>query len=270
MNVSSNNAAMQKGERTMPWYSKGEEGKQAVSDFEDERASKLGGAYRLWIPAGGSTQFTFLDTEGFFFKEHNYFHNRSWMNWETCLQDIGEEDCPFCEAGIRVYYECVFSVIDHAEYESKKNPGKIIRNTKKLLVLRSTARKKILRKRDQQEGDLRYVRMSTNRDDSKECSTGEDFEIVKSQTKAEVLAYAPTEYMGQAITPEAWIEPFDYIKLFQPKKAAALERIIGRVSPVGAGDGPSKGASGDEKEGSKPATSGNDKGAPSVHSLING
>lgn len=252
-----------------PWYQKGTEGAEAVKDFEEDRASKLGGAYRLWIPAGGSTEFTFLDTEGFFFKEHNYYSNRSWMNWETCLQDIGVEDCPFCEAGIRVYYECVFSIIDHAEYESKKKPGTIIRNTKKLLVLRSTARKKILRKRDQQQGNLLYVRMSTNRDDSKECSTGEDFEIIKTQTREEVMAYAPTEYMGQAITPEAWIEPFDYVKLFNPKTAAQLSRIIGRVDPVGAGDGPSRSAPVEPKsEGEESSSDGS--AAPSVHSLING
>jgi len=251
----------------MTWYQKGTEGAEAVKDFEEDRASKFGGAYRLWIPAGGSTEFTFLDTEGFFFKEHNYFANRSWMNWETCLQDIGEEDCPFCEAGIRVYYECVFTVIDHAEYESKKTPGRIIKNTKKLLVLRSTARKKILRKRDQHEGDLRFVRMSTHRDDSKECSTGEDFEVVKRHTKAEVAAMAPKEWMGQAITPDVWMEPFEYVKIFQPKKAEQLERILGRVSPVGSGDGPSRSGGEESSEESKGSSN---KPAPSVHSLING
>ena len=253
----------------MVWYQKGEEGKQAVKDFEEERASRIGGAYRLWIPAGGSTEFTFLDTEGFFFKEYNYFHNKSWMNWETCIQDIGEEDCPFCDEGIRVYYECVFSVIDHAQYESKKTPGKIIQNTKKLLVLRSTARKKILRKRDQQGGSLLYTRMSTHRDDSKECSTGEDFEIIKTQTKEEVMSFAPVEYMGKAITPDAWIEPFEYIKLFNPKSAAQLSRILGRVAPAGSGDGPSRSATPPQ-----PAADGDNKkedgSAPSVHSLING
>jgi hypothetical protein len=252
-----------------PWYSKGDEGRQAVKDFEEDRASKIGGAYRLWIPAGGSTEFTFLDTEGFFFKEHNYFANRSWMNWETCIQDIGVEDCPLCEAGIRVYYECVFSIIDHAEYESKKTPGRIVKNTKKLLVLRSTARKKVLRKRDQQQGDLLYVRMSTHRDDSKECSTGEDFEVINRQTKPEVLAYAPAEYMGQAITPEAWAEPYEYIKVFGPKTAEQLRRVVGRVDPVGAGDSPSRGAAPAE-EGQKETTTSNGKDAPSVHSLING
>jgi hypothetical protein len=162
----------------------------------------------------------------------------------------------------------VFSVIDHAEYESKKNPGRIIRNTKKLLVLRSTARKKILRKRDQHDGDLTYVRMSTHRDDAKECSTGEDFEIVNTYTKQEVMAMAPTEYMGKAITPEAWIEPFDYVKIFAPKKASQLDRILGRVAPVGSGDGPSRGSDEDNKESSAPAEGA--AKAPSVTSLING
>lgn len=253
----------------MSWYQKGEEGQKAVKDFEDDRASKIGGAYRLWIPPGGSAEFTFLDTEGFFFKEHNYYHQKSWMNWETCIQDIGEEDCPFCDAGIRVYYECVFSIVDHSEFESKKNPGKIISNTKKLLVLRSTARKKILRKRDQQDGNLKYVRMSTHRDDSKECSTGEDFEIIQRYTKEEMMAMAPTEFMGQAITPESWLEPFDYIKIFQPKTAAQLERIIGRVAPTGGGDGPSRSASDSgDKGNSKDTKNGGEK--KSVTSLIGG
>lgn len=254
----------------MTWYQKGEEGQKSVNDFEEDRQSKMGGAYRLWIPPGGSTQFTFLDTEGFFFKEHNYFHNKSWMNWETCIQDIGEEDCPFCEAGIRVYYECVFTIIDHAQYESKKQPGKIISNTKKLLVLRSTARKKILRKRDQQDGDLTYVTMQTNRDDAKECSTGEDFEVIKRATREEIAAMAPTEWMGKAIAPEVWMEPFDYIKIFNPKRAAQLDRIIGRVAPAGSGDAPSRGGDQSTTEEKKAATEKGAGGAPSVSSLING
>ena len=250
------------------WYKKGSDGEQDVKDYEEDRASRASGVFRLWIPAGGSTQFTFLDTEGFFFKEHNYYHRGSWLNWETCIQDIGNEECPFCEDGVRVYYECVFSVIDHARYESKKQPGKIITNTKKLLVLRSTARKKVLRKKDQLEGDLTFARFSTHRDDRKECSTGEDFEFIQKYTKEEVMAMAPAEYMGQAITPEAWIQPFDYPKLFAPRSAESLRRILGRVGPIGSNDQPSMGAP-DTKD-PEPKTDGASTGsAPSVQSLIN-
>lgn len=59
MNVSSNNALEMQRRIIMSWYQKGSEGAAAVKDFEEDRASKLGGAYRLWIPAGGSTEFTF-------------------------------------------------------------------------------------------------------------------------------------------------------------------------------------------------------------------
>jgi hypothetical protein len=249
------------------WYQQGAEGQEAVKDYEDDRRKRSGGAFRLWIPAGGSTEFTFLDSEGFFFKEHNYYSRGSWLNWETCIQDIGQEDCPFCEDGVRTYYECVFTVIDHASYESKKTPGKIITNSKKLLVLRSTARKKILRKKDQNDGDLKYVRMSTHRDDKKECSTGEDFEVVKRLTKEEVMAMAPSEWMGQGITPEAWIEPFNYKQLFEPKKAAALSRVLGRVEPVGAGDAPSRSADTTASDGEQKKEG--SETAPSVTSLIN-
>lgn len=247
------------------WYKRGQEGQEDVADYEEERQKAASGVYRLWIPAGGSTTFTFLDSEGFFFKEHNYFSKGSWLNWETCIQDIGEEECPFCEDGVRIYYECVFTVIDHARWESKKTPGKIITNTKKLLVLRSTARKKILRKKEQLEANLTYAKFSTHRDDRKECSTGEDFEFIERLTKEQVMAMAPSEYMGQAITPEAWIQPFDYPKLFQPKTYAQLKRVLGRVEPVGSGDQPSM--SSGESNTSLPNQSSSD--APSVQELIN-
>jgi len=250
------------------WYKKGEEGVEDVKEYEEDRASRASGIYRLWVKAGSSTEFTFLDSEGFFFKEHNYYHRGSWLNWETCIQDIGKEDCPFCENGIRTYYECMFSVIDHASYESKKTPGKIITNSKKLLVLRSTARKKVLRKKDQLEGDLTFARFSTHRDDPKECNTGEDFEMKQRYTKEEVMAMAPTEYMGQAITPEAWIQPYDYPLIFSPKAAAALGRIIGRVAPAGSGDQPSMGSENNENE-AKEESGATGEAAPSVQDLIN-
>jgi hypothetical protein len=166
----------------------------------------------------------------------------------------------------------VFSVIDHARYESKKTPGKIVTNSKKLLVLRSTARKKILRKKDQLEGDLSFARFSTHRDDSKECSTGEDFEMLQRLTREEVMAMAPVEYMGKAITPESWVQPYDYPKIFVPRKAAVLGRIIGRVAPAGQGDQASMGSSNSEPETSadkEGSTTGSEESAPSVQSLIN-
>lgn len=219
------------------WFSQGEEGEERAKLDEEDRARKAG-AFRMWLPAGGSTDLTFLDTEGFFFREHNYYHNKSWMNWETCIQDIGEEDCPFCEAGVKYYYECVFTVIDHAVYTSKRTQ-KEVTNTKKLLVLRSTARKKVLRKKDQNDGDLTFCQFSVHRDSAQECSTGEDFDFIKRATREEVLRYAPTEYMGKAITASEWIKPFDYMAIFMPKKADQLRRLLGTVpEPTGAGDSP--------------------------------
>ena len=113
------------------------------------------------------------------------------------------------------------------------------------------------------EGDLKYAKFSTNRDDAKECSTGEDFEFLERLTKEQVMAMAPVELMGQAITPEAWIQPYDYPKLFQPKTSAVLSRIIGRVAPVGSDQPPSMGASSTKEEVVT------DKAAPSVQDLIN-
>ena len=239
----------------MSWFKTGEEGQQAAKHDEEDR-QKSSGAYRLWIPPGGSTQFTFCDTEGFFFKEHNYYFNNSWMNWETCIQDIGAEDCPFCEAGLSYYYECVFTIIDHAEYYSKKHE-KQMKDVKKLLVLRSTARKKILRKKETVDGDLTYCRFETHRDDKKECSTGEDFDFLHRASMEEVMALAPSEWAGKPIQASEWIKPFDYAKLFQPRSAESLRRILNRTgkgspAPVGSGDTPTM-PSGEEKSSDKPS-----------------
>ena len=251
----------------MSWFQKGAEGAKLAKEDEDERA-KNAGVFRFWLPVGGNAEFTFLDTEGFFFKEHNFFANGSWMNWETCIQDIGEEDCPFCEMGLKYYYECVFSIIDHTEYVSKKTQQRM-RDMKKLLVLRSTARKKILRKKDQTaEGDLTYCKFSAYRDSKQECSTGEDFELISRATREEVLRYAPNEYMGRAINAEDWIKPFDYLKIFEPKSAEALRRVLGRVpDPIGAGDSPNIGR--ETSGGDRNANRGDsDDNKPSVQSLL--
>jgi hypothetical protein len=248
----------------MSWFRKGAEGAEAAKQDEEDRASRIG-VYRLWLPAGGSAQFTFLDSEGFFFKEHGYYANGSWNNYETCIQDIGEEDCPFCEAGLRYYYECVFSIVDHTEFVSKKTQ-KRMSNTKKLLVLRSTARKKVLRKKDQLDGDLTYCRFESHRDDAKECNTGEDFDFIQRYSKEDVLRLAPAEYMGKAIVPNEWIKPFNYMELFAPKKAEQLRRILGRVpDPIGSGESASieKSSEDDNKEDKKPSGS-----RPSVQSLL--
>ena len=248
---------------TSSWFQQGAEGAQRANEDEEDRQRKSG-AYRLWLPAGGSTNITFLDTEGFFFREHNFFANGSWQNWETCIQDIGEEDCPFCEAGVKYYYECVFTIIDHAEYVSKKTQ-KLVKDTKKLLVLRSTARKKVLRKKEAQGGDLTFCQFSVNRDTAQECSTGEDFEFIKRATREEVLRYAPTEYMGRAIAADEWIKPFDYVALFQPKKAEQLRRMLGRVSQPADGGG-NQPALGSRTEASQDPVGSGDR--PSVTSLL--
>jgi hypothetical protein len=250
----------------MTWYQKGEEGAEAVKHDEEDRR-KSSGAYRLWIPAGGSTQFTFLDSEGFFFKEHNYYANGNWQNWETCIQDIGQEDCPFCEAGLSYYYECVFTIVDHAEYYSKKHE-KQMKDVKKLLVLRSTARKKVLRKKDTAaQGDLTYCRFETHRDDKKECSTGEDFELISRQEQAEVFSFAPAEWAGKPVQPADWAKPFDYTTIFKPRTADSLRRILARIgkggsAPVGSGDTPGLPSSSSEK--APPAPSGEKKGVQSL------
>ena len=224
----------------MSWYDQGEAGQEKARQDDEERKRRASGIFRFWLPVDKSAQFTFLDTAGFFFKEHQLYINGSWMNFETCIQDIGEEDCPPCEAGMKYSYVCVFTVVDHSEYVSKTTKKRVT-NTKKLLVLKATARNKILKQKERREGDLTFCRYEATRFADKECSTGEDFEFIQRYTLDEMQAMAPSEWMGNPITPNEWLKPFDYMKLFNPKSAAELRRIIGMVQPVGSESSPFRG-----------------------------
>lgn len=244
----------------MSWYEEGEAGQEKAKADDEERKRRASGIFRFWLPVDKSAQFTFLDSRGFFFKEHQLYLNGSWQNYETCIQDIGEEDCPPCEAGLKYSYVCVFSIIDHSEYVSKSTK-KRVKDTKKLLVLKATARNKILKQKERRDGDLTFCRYEATRFADKECSTGEDFEFIKRASLEEIKAMAPTEYLGKPITPEEWMKPFDYPKLFEPKPAAELRKIIGMHQPVGGEDGPFRSSNGEHEEQQEAAP-------PDVSSLV--
>ena len=96
--------------------------------------------------------------------------NGSWLNWETCIQDIGEEDCPLCDAGMSPSYVCVFTVIDHSEFTTKK--GVLVKDQIRLLVLKTSARAKMWRQKSRRDGNLVGCRYESTRHTAKECNTG--------------------------------------------------------------------------------------------------
>lgn len=215
------------------WFKTGNDGVTEAHrvDEENERRRKeaQSGARRFWLPADKSAEITFLDNTIFCLREHQLYLGRSWQNWMTCLSDF--DNCPLCDAGMYASYVAMFTIIDHTEFQLKRGPsaGQLVKDQKRLLVAKTGARNKILKQRELQKGDLTLCRFSTTRYTSKECSIGEDWNFIRKATMEEVLALAPT---GE--DPQEWIKPFDYAKLFYPKSAEELSKIIGEAPPVGA------------------------------------
>jgi hypothetical protein len=215
----------------MDWYKTGDAGSDQA-EREDKINAGKGKPFRFWLKPGNSTEFTILDTEFFFYKEHNLYLNNNWMNWETCLTDIPDaDDCPLCEnsdlAFVSSYsYIAMLTIIDHSQYTTKR--GNLIENSKKLLPLKSLARNKMLKQKKRRDGNLVGCRYEASRYTPKENSTGSDFEFVKQVSLEELHQFAP-----QGADPVEWVKPFDYAKLFQPKSARELRQLIGAPAPVG-------------------------------------
>lgn len=207
------------------WYQTGEQGIERAKQIQEEQQSQYG-PMRFWLKPGNSAKLTFLDTEGFYFNEHNLKLDGKWGNHFTCLKDFSE--CPLCDAGERPGYVCAYTVIDHSEYESKS--GKKVKNQKKLLVVRPAVMNKLARRREALEGNLTHGLFLFSRDKKEECSTGEDIEFIKKLSTEDLLRFKPKD--GK-ITDEEFLAPFDYMKIFAPKSVDELRKVVGQAPPVG-------------------------------------
>lgn len=229
------------------WFRTGEEGVKEAKKFDEEAARRRAEAMdenvvakkrRFWLPPDKSAIFTMLDSPSFFYREHQLFIGGNWQNYETCLSDF--DNCPLDEAGMKPSYVVAASIIDHTEFVLKRGPnaGTVIKNQKRLIVFKSTARLKILKQKERRDGDLTYCQFEATRYTAKECSTSEDFQYIKTLTLEEVKAFAPTTMLGKSgqqepVDPAEWIKPFNYAEVFKPKSADDLRALVGGVPPVG-------------------------------------
>jgi len=214
------------------WFKTGDEGLKRSQELAEERERNQ--VNRLWLPVGKGAKITFLDSEGFFFSEHQIKLNGSWRNWFTCRSEFSE--CPLCESGDRPSYVCAYTIIDHSKYTSKKT-GKEVANVKKLAVFKSTVHNMWARRKSQDcDGDMTYCLFNIHRDKAEHTATGEDVQFVKRLSQAEVLRFKPA-----GMSDEEWMSPYDYMELFKPQSVDYLRNVVNMAPPIGADDQPSGG-----------------------------
>lgn len=232
-------------EKQNSWYQRGAEGESRSQEIVEDREKSFG-PRRVWLKEGTSAKLTFLDSEGFYFYEHNLYLNGRWTNWFTCRRDFDE--CPICDSGKHPSYVCVYTVIDHSEYVDKK--GVVHKNEKKLLVTKSGVQPKIARRKQALEnGDLTFSVFQFTRDKREEASTGEDIEYLRTLTRDEILA----NFKPANMSDEEFLKPFDYYELFEPLPVEKLRQVVGQ-RVVGQEDNNQNG--GESRSGSAPMPEG--------------
>jgi len=154
--------------------------------------------------------------------------------WEqaTCIQGIKDgEDCPLCENGMRPAFVAAFSVIQLVDFETKKDKQRITA-LKSLFVVKGTATKKLLKRRERCGNNLTGCMIEASRFDQKEPGTGSDFELIERLTTEQMMELRMKT--GPYSIPEnEWLKPFDYFKAFEPLSADKLRKLIGVASPIG-------------------------------------
>jgi len=208
------------------WYSTGDDAeKRVAAELARQKHAREEAAkdrvYRFWLPAEAKTLITFVDEfkhpEGyplpFVFMEHQLQLNGNWKNWFTCIG----EGCPLCANDNRPSLVAAYTIIDHTEWKSKKT-GEVHKDELKLFMAKP-AIKKLLLNSVQKRGALRGWRVEVLRNTAESQNTGDSFDF---EERTEI---------GDDI------QPYDYLKLFEPKPIEELEALFGGEAAVDADDG---------------------------------
>jgi hypothetical protein len=224
------------------WFQTGKAGEKrsAQVDAEAQARRERTGPMRFYLKPGESAKVTFLDNPQFFLSEHNLKIGNSYYNFFTCLSDF--DTCPICESGDSPSYIVVGTIINHKPWEDRD--GNEHKNQKMLFVAKGRARQRILKRIEQNDGDLKYCVLEMTRGTGQtECATGEDFAFLKRLTAAQVKKLN-TE--GE----DDWLKAVDYEKVFEPKDPDELRKIVGGAAPVGADDSGSDDPESDDQDDS--------------------
>jgi len=214
------------------WYFVGEEGERVAKQeaaAAQARNSGPKGAWRFALKNVETAKGMFVDTPAFYVFEHNLYGITGRSENVTCIKTF--EDCPLCSIPkMNPSLGLAATIIDGRSYESKKEPGKVFKNQKRLIVFKGKAQEIILRRIKEQGGNLAGCVFSFTRGSTKtECATGEDIIFLKRLDSSQMLKLVP-----EGVAPKEHLKPFDYMEVFKPLSASQLRGIAGLPDPIGA------------------------------------
>ena len=215
------------------WLKQGDRAARERQAEDKRREEHENRVYRFWMPKGKEQRITFLDgvltKDGMMgqpvFYEHNLFLNGTWKNWFICTRD--EEPCPLCMAGNKPAMVSPFTIVDHAEWTSKRD-GKVHRNEIRLFIAKAATLKKLERKADKLGGSLVGVTFEVFRsEDDKAPSVGDEFEYVDRNELPGVR-----EKYGAHCAPVNYEDAIPYLTAAEMRNLGLGSRPVGAEEPT--------------------------------------
>ncbi len=239
------------------------------------REASFGAPFRYWTPIKATQEIIIVDEAPDFFRHEHALQNRASKKWDNYVPCIDENaNCPVCAVAERPSYFAMFlTVIDLTPYVNKD--GDEVEFTKKLLVVKPTQQKKIMRLYNQHK-TLRGMILSMTRDDKESATIGNDIEFVEFMDEEDLLTYE-TDYVDKEgkVHPIICHEVYDYDQLFPEMTEKALRAVAGgRPAEPGSRESTNSGLQDDWEEpqargsrtasrrGSAPAPEQDDDAAP--------
>jgi hypothetical protein len=194
------------------WLKKGAESVQVAKQeavAQEIRKEEAGGMFRFWLKVGEDKVFiTFvdgeLDAQGFLvpprYYEHNLFLDGHYGNHFVCPEKTAPqlgEHCPICATGDRPQLMSLFTVIDHRQFPSTKEPGKIYKDGAKLFVANTQAME-TLNKIAVKRNGLAGCTFEVSRVGDKSPRVGSMFDFEKKTPIDELVK----QYMQEVVDPK--------------------------------------------------------------------
>lgn len=200
-------------EKKASWFKVGEEGykeKQKLDALAEAKKEKF--APRFWLRPQETAKIVFLDSDGFYIKEHNLNIGGRWGNYVTCTSDF--KPCPVCQSGDRPTYTAYYTIIDTRTIVTKD--GKKSKNRKVLLPLKGSAIN-IVEDIKKKHGKLRGLVFEVKRYTAQDPNCGTVFDRLGRANLAKLKD----------------ADPFDYEKILAPPTEEELEAMGFTTTVVG-------------------------------------
>lgn len=214
---------------------------EARNEAAKEASSQMQGMpFRFFCPIGESREIVVVDDKPDWFRyEHNLKNPRSgkYDIFTACINEACE--CPVCKGTDRPsYFAMYLSIIDLTGYVNRNNEE--VPWSKKLLVVKSTQQKKIMRLYER-HGTLRGMILQMTRDGEKDAAIGNDIEFVEFMSEEDMATYE-TVYEDQNGKSHEVVghEAFIYDDLFPMPSEEQLRAIVGGRSEPGSRDSDSR------------------------------